>query len=323
MNTESHLVTIIIPAYNEAENLPVLVDRVNEVLASQEPEFRFEVILLDNASTDRTPDKAAEICACDPRWKYLRYSRNFGLEASLLAGLDHAAGDAVINLFSDLQDPPELIPEMLRLWKQGADVVYGKLTKRNDDNLLKTLGAKIAYRMICSLSDCKIVPGATDFRLMNRKVVDNLRVMREPDRYMRGLVHWVGYKQVPLVYERARRTQGESSAKLYYCIKFALHAVICFSSKPLQIVTLFGLAITGVSMLLGMLYMVLYFARPSFLAPPPPGITTIFLMLLFMIGSNALFLGIIGAYIGRIYNQGKGRVLYIVDKKINFQQSPL
>ena len=317
MNSEASLVTIIIPAYNEERNLPILVERVNKVLASQEPEFRFEVILLDNASTDRTLEKAAEICACDPRWKYLRYSRNFGLEASLIAGLDHAQGDAVINLFSDLQDPPEVIPEMLRLWKQGADVVYGKLTKRNDDNWMKTLGAKIAYQMICSLSDCKIVPGATDFRLMDKKVVANLRLLREPDRYMRGLVHWVGYKQVPLIYERARRTQGESSARLYYCIKFALHAVICFSSKPLSVITIFGLVITATSAALGMLYLLLYFARPAFLAAPPPGITTIFLMILFMIGSNALFLGIIGEYVGRIYNQGKARVLYLVDKKIN------
>jgi len=317
MNTESDLVTIIIPAYNEESNLPALVERVNSVLASQEPEFRFEVILLDNASTDRTREKAAEICACDPRWKYLRYSRNFGLEASLLAGLDHAQGDAVINLFSDLQDPPEVIPAMLRLWKEGADVVYGKLTKRNDDSWLKTVGAGIAYRMICSLSDCKIVPDATDFRLMNRKVVQNLRLLREPDRYMRGLVHWVGYKQVPIIYERARRVRGESSARLYYCVKFALHAVICFSSKPLHIVTLFGLAITAMSACLGVIYMLLFFARPSFLAPPPPGITTVFLMLLFMTGSNALFLGIIGEYIGRIYNQGKDRALYLVDKKIN------
>ena len=317
MNTKAPFVTLIIPAYNEEGNLPTLVERVNKVLASQEPQFRFEVILLDNASTDRTPEKAAEICACDPRWKYLRYSRNFGLEASLLAGLDHAGGDAVINLFSDLQDPPEVIPAMLKLWREGADVVYGKLTKRNDDNWLKTLGAKVAYQLICQLSDCKIVPDATDFRLMDRKVVDNLRLLREPDRYMRGLVHWVGYKQVPIVYERARRTRGESSARLYYCIKFALHAVICFSSKPLHIVTAFGLAITAISALLGTLYLGLFFARPAFLAPPPPGITTVFLLLLFMIGSNALFLGIIGEYIGRIYNQGKNRALYLVDKKIN------
>ena len=206
---------------------------------------------------------------------------------------------------------------MLRLWKQGADVVYGKLTKRNDDNWMKTLGAKIAYQMICRLSDCKIVPGATDFRLMDKKVVANLRLLREPDRYMRGLVHCVGYKQVPIIYERARRTRGESSARLYYCVKFALHAVICFSSKPLHIVTIFGLAITAISVSLGLLYVLLFFARPTFLAPPPPGITTVFLMLLFMIGSNALFLGIIGEYVGRIYNQGKARALYLVEQKIN------
>ncbi len=260
-NTESPLVTILIPAYNEESNLPRVYERVAKIITSQESEYRFEVILLDNASRDGTATVATAICEKDPRWKYLRYSRNFGLEASLLAGLDNAKGDAVINLFSDLQDPPELIPDMLKLWKQGGDVVYGKLGKRNDGSVLKSLGAKVAYQMIYWLSDCKIVPDATDFRLMDRKVVNALRLLREPDRYMRGLVHWVGFNQVAIEYERAPRAEGRSSAGLYYCIKFALHAVICFSSKPLQIVTLFGLATTAASMLLALLYVIFFFVR--------------------------------------------------------------
>ena len=313
----SPLVTILIPAYNEENNLPRVYERVDRIIAAQEPEYRFEVIILDNASRDGTGKVAAGICEKDPRWKYLRYSRNFGLEASLLAGLDNAQGDAVINLFSDLQDPPEIIPEMLKLWKQGGEVVYGKLGKRNDGNVLKSLGAKVAYQMIYWLSDCKIVPDATDFRLMDRKVVNALRVLREPDRYMRGLVHWVGFNQVPIEYERAPRAEGRSSAGLYYCIKFALHAVICFSSKPLHMVTVFGFATTVCSFILSMLYVLFYFVRPPFLHEPPPGVTTVFLLLLFLIGSNALFLGIIGEYVGRIYNQGKNRALYLIEKTVN------
>lgn len=310
------LISIIVPAYNEEKNLPRVYERLDKIIAAA-PEYRFEVIILDNASRDGTGAVATAICAKDPRWKYLRYSRNFGVEASLLAGLDHAKGDAVINLFSDLQDPPEIIPEMLKLWKEGADVVYGKLEKRNDSSALKSLGAKIAYQMIYMLSDCKIVPDATDFRLMDRKVTDALRVLREPDRYMRGLVHWVGFKQAPIVYQRAQREEGESSAGLYYCIKFALHAIICFSSKPLQFAAVFGLATTVVSFLLAMLYLLFYFVRPPFLHEPPPGVTTIFLLVLFLIGSNALFLGIIGEYVGRIYDQGKGRPLYLVERSVN------
>ncbi len=312
----SPLISIIIPAFNEEGNLATVFERVNKMMDCAAA-YRFEAIVLDNASVDRTSELALEFCQTDPRWKYLRYSRNFGAEASLLAGLDHAEGDAVVNLFSDMQDPPELIPTMIQLWRQGADVVYGSLTKRSDGNWLKTLGAKIAYLMICNLSDCKIVPNATDFRLMDRKVVQQLRALREPDRYMRGLVHWVGFKQVPLPYERALRTKGKSTANVYYCVKFALHAVICFSNKPLKVVTLFGLLITSVSFVLSLTYALLYFAQPSFLTKAPPGVTTTFLLLLFMIGSNALILGIIGEYVGRIYNQGKGRMPYIVDQKVN------
>ncbi len=312
------MLSFIIPAYNEEANLPRLFERVGAVADGLRERCRCEMILLDNCSRDRTGELAVVQCARDARWKYVRYSRNFGAEGSLMAGLDFARGDAVINLFSDLQDPPELIPQMLDEWEKGADVVYGVVRERNDSSKLKTLGARVAYWLINLLADCNIPRNATDFRLMDRKVVLTLRALREPDRYMRGLVHWVGFEQRPIVYDRSLRVGGQSSANLIYCVKFAIHAIFCFSSKPLDLAMISGGALTILSLLLAVLYGVLFFVRPVFLNPPPPGITTILLLMLFGLGSQSLFMGIIGKYVGRIYNQGKGRPVYIADKTIGF-----
>ncbi len=317
------LLSIIIPAYNEEANLPTLFARVGAVADGLTERCRVEMIVLDNCSRDQTGRIATEQCARDSRWKYLRYSRNFGAEASLLAGLDFASGDAVVNLFSDLQDPPELIPQMLTEWEKGADVVYGVVRERNDSSKLKTVGAKMAYILINALADCKIPPNATDFRLMDRKVVLALRTLREPDRYMRGLVHWVGFDQRPVTYDRALRVGGKSNGTLIYCIKFAIHAIICFSSKPMDLAMISGAVLTISSLLLGMLYTALFFARPAFLNPPPPGVTTLLLLTLFSLGIQSLFLGIIGEYVGRIYNQGKGRPIYIADKTVGFRAADL
>jgi dolichol-phosphate mannosyltransferase len=312
VNPDLPLISIVVPAYNEEANLPNLFDRVGRVAAGLEQDARFEFIVLDNSSTDLTRRLAIEQAERDPRWKYVRYSRNFGAEASLLAGLDLAMGDAVINLFSDLQDPPELIPKMFELWKHGNQVVYGVVRERNDSSYLKTIGARIAYKLIHWLAECKIPENATDFRLMDRSVVNALRSMREPDRYMRGLVHWIGFKQQGITYDRARRKGGSSTANLIYCIRFALHAIACFSAKPMHLAMLFGAFLTSTSILLGAFYLSVHFFKPHFLVAPPPGVTTLILLILFILGVNSLFLGIIGEYVGRIYNQGKGRPLYIV-----------
>lgn len=317
MNNALPLISIVIPAYNEEENLPVLFQRVDAMAAGLTNICRLEMIILDNRSEDRTREIARGQCARDARWKYARYSRNFGAEASLLAGLDLASGDAVITLFSDLQDPPELIPQMIAKWQAGAEVVYGVVQERNDSSFLKTLGAKVAYRLINLLTDCRIPENATDFRLLDRSVVQVLRGMREPDRYLRGLVHWVGFRQDFFVYDRAKRQAGDSSASFIYCVKFALHAIVCFSAKPMHLAMLFGLFLTTTSLLLTIAYTILYFVRPVFLTAPPPGVTTIILLALFILGVNSLFLGIIGEYVGRIYNQGKQRPLYLVAEKLN------
>jgi dolichol-phosphate mannosyltransferase len=308
--------SIVVPAYNEEENLPLLFLRVNKLFADKLSHYNLEAIILDNASSDRTEEIACSFCARDSRWKYIRYSRNFGADVSMTAGLDFAQGDAVINLFSDLQDPPEKIPDLVAEWEKGAEVVNGVVMERNDSSFIKTLGARIAYKLIFSLSECKLQPGATDFRLLDRKVVEVLKRMRERDRYMRGLVGWVGFRRTTVPYNRSSREHGVSNAGIINCIYYALHAIVCFSGKPLQFATYFGFGVTFISLLLGFLYLVLFFVHPSFMAAASPGITTIILLVAFGLGIQSLFLGLIGEYLARVYNQGKGRPLYVVDQTV-------
>jgi dolichol-phosphate mannosyltransferase len=312
--------SIICPAYNEENNLPRLYDRVSALFAGELAAYDHEVIILDNCSEDSTREVALGICARDPRWKYLRYSRNFGFDPSITAGLDHAEGDAVITLLSDLQDPPEVIPEFVRQWEAGAEIVNGVVRERNDDNWIKSLGAVISYKLIYHLSESRIPPGATEFRLLDRKVVLVMRELRESDRYLRGLVNWIGFRRVLVPYDRAPREGGKSSAGLVFCIKYALNAIICFSAKPLQVATYFGVITTLVSLLLALAYLFVYLFRPEFATLPPPGISTLVLLILFGIGTQSFFMGLIGEYLARVYNQGKQRPLYIVAEQAGFDR---
>jgi glycosyltransferase involved in cell wall biosynthesis len=314
----SKLLSILLPAFNEEENLPLVFPRLTQILDKLPEHIDYEVIVLDNASTDRTPVIAREFCERDRRWKLLRYSRNFGVEASMLAGMDHASGDAVVLLFSDLQDPPELIPEFVRQWEEGFEVVIGVLRKRNDYRILKTIGAKTAYWLIYMLSDCKIPSNATDFRLLDRKVVDALKLLREPDRYLRGLVHWIGFRRSYVPYDRAPRRGGRSTAGIWYSTRFAVNAILCFSAKPLRLATVLGGFVAAASFGYALFAFAVHFLHLSFMPVPPRGITTIILLVSFFIGFNTIFLGIMGEYLGRIYNQGKNRPLYLVDEQINF-----
>jgi glycosyltransferase involved in cell wall biosynthesis len=317
-DSASKLLSILLPAFNEEENLPLVFPRLTKILDTLPAHIDYEVIVLDNASTDRTPVIAREFCERDRRWKWLRYSRNFGVEASMMAGMDHATGDAVVLLFSDLQDPPELIPEFVRQWEEGFEVVVGVLRKRSDYRILKSIGAKIAYRLIYTLSDCKIPSNATDFRLLDRKVVDALKRLRESDRYLRGLVHWIGFRRSYVPYDRVPRHGGQSTAGIWYSVRFTVNAIVCFSPKPLRLATVLGGFVAAASFAYALFAFVVYFLHLSFMPVPPPGITTIILLISFFIGFNTIFLGIIGEYIARIYNQGKGRPLYLVDEQVNF-----
>jgi dolichol-phosphate mannosyltransferase len=308
------LISIAIPVYNEEDNIPKLHQRLNDVLKQLESKYLFECIILDNRSSDKTITIAKDICFKDNRWRYIRYSRNFGSEASLLAGLDFANGDVVINLFSDLQDPPELIPKLLEKFELGYDVVYGVVRKRNDASILKTIGAHAAYWLIYRITDCSIPPNATDYRLLSKKVYTQLRELRESDRYMRGLIHWIGFNKVGIDYDREPRFLGKSEANIYFCLSFAVNAIVSFSSRPLRWVFIFGITLTFFSVILTLIYIILHFYPIHYFPVPSAGITTAILLILLVLGINSLFLGIIGEYIARIYSQGKKRPIYIVDE---------
>lgn len=317
-------ISVIIPVYNEAKNLPEVFRRVSAV-TSQLAKYRFEIILIDNGSADNSSQICREIVTNNDSWKYIRFSRNFGIESSFFAGASYSSGDALIYLFSDLQDPPELLPTMLQKWEEGYDVVYGVLTKRADDHIVKTLGSHIAYKLIYLLSDITIPINATDFRLLGRPVIDVLNSCKERNRYMRGLTHWAGFKQAGFEFERAARKHGKSNNSVLWSIRYALNAVINFSNKPLRLAGLVGfftMALSIVGTFVYLLHLVLTkFFGFTYITSPPPGWTTIILLVLFFGGLQTFFLGIIGEYIAQIQTETKFRPAWIATEKIGFEGS--
>src|SRR5438067_2456743 len=200
------------PARNEEANLPRAYDEVTAVMAGLDCDY--EVLVIDNASTDNTGTVASELCGRDRRWRYLRFSRDFQTEASISAGLHYARGDAAIVVFSDLQDPPALIPEFVRRWREGFDVVYGVVRRRAGDPAWKSLGARLIYRLVSRLADAEIPADATDFRLLSRRAIDALNRVGERNRYLRGLAHWIGFRSCAVPYDRRPRTAGRSKASV-------------------------------------------------------------------------------------------------------------
>lgn len=300
----------MIPALNEEANIPHLEREVSAVTGSLP--YRFEFIVVDNCSKDRTGELVKAICKKDPRWKYLRFSRNFTSEMSITAGYHFSSGDAIITLYSDLQDPPEVMPRLLEKWREGYDVVYGMRKVRTGDPAWRNLAAKIAYRVIGWFSDVSIPNDAGDFRLISREVRDALENCGEHNRYLRGLIAWLGYKQIGVEYERKPRRAGKSKAPFWFLIFYMLNAITSFSLKPLRLFTLLGFFMIMASIFGAGAY--IYLAVHG---SPPPGIMTLIILSLLAIGVNSLGLGIIGEYVGRTYYEVKGRPLYLVQESVN------
>lgn len=303
------LLSVVVPARNEEANLPRAYDELTAVLGRLPCDY--EVLVIDNASTDRTGELAAEICARDGRWRYLRFSRNFHVEASITAGLYYARGDAAVVVFSDLQDPPELIPEFVRRWREGFDVVYGVVRGRAGDPAWKSLGARLIYRLVSRLADAEIPADATDFRLLSRRAIDALNRVGERNRYLRGLAHWIGFRSCAVPYDRRPRTAGRSKASVPFLFDFAANAVTCFSIRPLQLLTLTGAAALAGTAAAALAWLV-----------GVPGLTAVHLLLLTQIAVTLLGLGVVGEYVGRTYVESKGRPLFLVDRTINLDEGP-
>ena len=308
------LVSIIIPALNESDNMPRLE---RELLGAVDGlPYDFEFIVVDNHSSDATPKLVRDLCARDSRWRYIRFSRNFTVEASITAGYRAASGDAMIVLYSDLQDPPDEIPKLLEKWREGWDVVYGVRTARPGDPRWRNLAVRAAYRVIGRLADIDIPADAGDFRLISARVRDAFVQCGEYNRYTRGLIAWLGFSQVGVPYERRPRTAGRTTTGILDLVVFVFTAVTSFSLKPLRIFTLFGFFLIGLALTAIPVYVTLYFT-----GRPPPGITTVIVLLLIAIGVNSLGIGVLGEYLGRTYAEVKQRPLFIVEDAVNLPVS--
>ncbi|MDB5491670.1 MAG: b-glycosyltransferase-like protein [Micavibrio sp.] len=304
------LITLLIPCYNEQEVIRACHDRVAAALIDLP--YKFEIIYINDGSQDGTLELLRGIQVRDPRVRVINLSRNFGKEAAMTAGLDKATGDAVIILDADMQDPPELISELLKIWKaQNADVVYGQRLTRDGETWLKKKSAALFYAIINLVSSRVDIPRNTgDFRLMNRRAVNALESLREHHRFMKGLFAWVGYKQVPLYYHREPRLAGNTKWNYLKLIDLALEGITGFSMTPLRFATLLGVVIAFFSFLFGavILFKTLLFGRDI------PGYASLAVMVAFFSGVQLLSIGLLGEYIGRIFNETKNRPLYLIDE---------
>jgi polyisoprenyl-phosphate glycosyltransferase len=300
-------VTVVVPAYNEAAAIPVFYRRLAEVW-SHEPEYAFELLFVDDGSSDSTIEVVARLSSDDARVRFLSLSRNFGHQAALSAGLDHADGDAVLFLDADLQHPPELISQMLRLWEGGAHVVD---TVRADDDrlpLVKRLTSNGFYRVLNWLSEVPISRGGADFRLLDRIAADGLRQVNERARFIRGLVQWIGFRHETLAYTPEVRFAGESKFSLKKMLRLAFDGIFSFSTAPLQLATWLGFSVCVGAVLYGAYAVYVRFVLKTAIA----GWTSLLLVVLTIGGAQLLTLGIMGGYLSRIYEEVRGRPLYLV-----------
>jgi len=306
--SKGNLLSIVAPVFNEAEVVASFYARTKKVVDALES-MSHEFIFVDDGSDDGTFDELTRIAATDPHVRIVRFSRNFGHQVAITAGLDYSAGDAVVIIDADLQDPPEVISEFLEKWREGYDVVYGVREKRSGETRLKLMTASLFYRLMRSLTKIDIPVDVGDFRLLSRRVVEKLRLLPERDRFVRGLVSWVGFNQVGFLYRRDPRFAGETKYPYRRMIKFALDGVTAFSSVPLQLATWLGYF----SSFLAFIYLCSVFVQ-KLLGYTVQGWATIMVALLFLGGVQLICLGIMGEYIGRIFNETKKRPLYLVDQ---------
>ena len=307
-------VSVVIPMYYEQEVAEVCYKRVKKVLDELKEKYEHEIIFINDGSKDKTLDILQDIAKVDKNVKIISFSRNFGHQAAVTAGLKYVTGDAIIIIDADLQDPPELIPDMIEKWEQGYEVIYGKRKKRNGESAFKLLTAKAFYTALNKLSDVDIPGDTGDFRLVDKKVVDVINSLPEHNKFLRGLFSWVGFEQYEYEYERKERYAGKTKYPLKKMLKLASDGIIGFSTKPKKVIGGFGITFVIVSIVI-LLYFILskIFGWTNMVK----GWTSIMFATTFVGGIVLLSLWIIGEYLVRIYDEAKQRPQYIIKKKIN------
>lgn len=307
-------IAIVIPAYNEEDCIDELAKRLTQVF-SVEINYNFEVIIIENGSKDTTWEKLVKISSEDERFKVVKLSRNFGMDGGLTAGLDLVNADACVFMTADLQDPPETISEFIRLWENGYENIFGIIGKREGTSLLRRFNSQIFYWLASKLSSGNIPRNVSDFRLLDRKVYESLRTLKERNRFLRGMTAWVGFKSVGIVIQRPPRFAGESKAFTWKVIDFAFKGIFAYSYKPLRLITISGFVLFTFSILSLIGLTAFWLIR----GVPFPGFGSLFALIVLVWGGIALMIGILSEYVGLIYEEVKARPSYIVSEKINIR----
>ena len=307
MNKKS-LLSIVVPVYNESQSIDAFYKRTTQTVRELDS-FCYEFVFVDDGSHDNSYSKLVELADSDPNVRIIKLSRNFGHQIAITAGMDAAVGDAVVVIDADLQDPPEAIRKFVGKWQEGYDVVYGIREKREGESKLKLLTAKYFYRILNSLTDIDIPADVGDFRLMSRRVVLQLKKIQERDRYIRGLVSWLGFRQTGIYYSRDKRYAGNTKFSYRKMLRFALDGITSFSTLPLKLATWLGY----LASLLGFLYACSVVVQKA-LGITVQGWATMMIAMLFLGGVQLIFLGVLGEYIGRIFRETKQRPIYIVEE---------
>lgn len=309
---DNFLLSVVVPMYYEEAVAEECYKRLKNVMDSNN--FNYELIFVNDGSKDRTYEILKNIALSDKNAKIINFSRNFGHQIAVTAGVEAASGDALVIIDADLQDPPELITDMVKLWQEGYEVVYAKRKQRKGETFFKLTTAKYFYKFLAHMSEITIPKDTGDFRLIDRKVATAFLSMPEKNRFIRGMISWVGFNQTYVEYERDERFAGETKYPLKKMIKFAKDGIISFSAKPLKIITGIGF----ISVILSLIILIYSLISKIFEQDIAKGWTSIMCALTFFGGVQMLSLGVIGEYIARIYDESKGRPLYIIKDKVNF-----
>jgi dolichol-phosphate mannosyltransferase len=310
------VISIVIPVFNEEEVLPKLHERLTPVLESVEEDF--EVVFVDDGSTDASGTILQQINEKDPRYKTVQFSRNFGHQTAISAGLGYVTGDACAIMDADLQDPPEVLPKFLEKWREGYHVVYAVRRKRKE-NIFKRAAYAIFYRVLAKISHIQIPIDSGDFCVMDRKIINLLNKMPERNRFVRGIRSWVGFRQIGLSYERDRRYAGEVKYTFRKLLRLAFDGVVSFSFVPLKMASLFGFIVS----VFAFIYAAATLFQKLFTDTTVPGYTTTIILVCFLGGVQLITIGILGEYVGRIFDEVKNRPLYLVKNLIGFDDSGL